>query len=80
MMLLPTLAILLPFFASLPSFVSSVPTNSLVKRQNSDAQKKIDALLSGHIDQSTYTAVYSVLNQINPSATPSSIPRRFTDP
>jgi hypothetical protein len=59
-----------------PATVYSQPTETFDKRSTSNAVSQINSLFSGNTNQSTYQAVFGVLNQISPTATLSSIPRK----
>ena len=54
-----------------------LPTKELLPLQVvNNSTNQIDALLAGTVDESTYQALFSILNQIKPTATPTTIARK----
>ncbi len=75
-MLLSTFISKVALLAAAPTFVYAKPTETIDKRVVS-AVSQINQLFSGETNQSTYQAVFGILDQLSPTTTLSTIPRKL---
>jgi hypothetical protein len=77
-MLFPNVLVGLSLALSRSAWASAIPiTDELEKRAVNDTTSQLNAVAAGASKASLYQDVFSVLNQIKPTATPTTIARKF---